>query len=101
MLVYKFLVEGEKFLCCVRLLQLEVSLALFTLLFHFNFPFVAFFLPCSFFFFLFHLSFGFVFHSPALSFPSPPALFHFPDQAAAVGYSRPGEVPQPHSQLHP
>lgn len=35
-------VEGEKFLCCVRL-QLEVSLALFTLLFHFNFPFVAFF----------------------------------------------------------
>lgn len=82
-------------------MQLEVPLALFTFLFHFNFPFVALFLPCIFFFFLFHLSFGFVFHFPALPFPPSPTLFHFPDQAAAVGYSRPGEVPQPHSQLHP
>lgn len=35
-------VEGERLFWCVRL-QLEVPLPLFTLLFHVNFPFVAFF----------------------------------------------------------
>lgn len=82
---------------------LEVSLALFTFLFHFNFPFVALFLLCNFFLFVFiSLEFWFfVLHCPALPLPPSPPLPCFPDQAAAVGHSRPGAVPQPHSQLHP